>query len=373
MGDDTVLIVDDSEFFANMLTREIQDRADLSPEACYDSEAAIEAVAERDDIECIVSDYLMPEMDGLDLLDAVRSEHGDLPFIILTGQGSENVASRAIKRGATDYITKGTILEDSEFGLLLNRIEKGIDHHRTEKQLRESRQRLKDRNEHLTVLNKMLRHDIRNDLQLVLGYLGELDEVVDDEAIDLLVTAREATENAVDITDIAGDIVSAVVDTDGNSASVPFAPTVRRQTEEIASAYPNATVTINGSIPEIDVSGSELFGTVVRNLITNGIKHNDRANPKIVVSTSVDDDHANLRVADNGPGISDERKRRIFGEGESGTSGGSGIGLYLVKAFVERHDGDVDIEDRVEPFDDERPSSSEPLGSVFTVSLPKSD
>jgi PAS domain S-box-containing protein len=56
---------------------------------------------------CVVSDYEMPGMDGLELLDAVRERHSDLPFVLYTGKGSEEIAAKAINAGVTGYLQKG--------------------------------------------------------------------------------------------------------------------------------------------------------------------------------------------------------------------------------------------------------------------------
>lgn len=49
----------------------------------------------------------MPGLDGLDVLERVRGEYPDLPFILFTGKGSEEIASDAISKGVTDYLQKG--------------------------------------------------------------------------------------------------------------------------------------------------------------------------------------------------------------------------------------------------------------------------
>ena len=61
-----------------------------------------------DDIDCVVSDHEMPGRDGLELLESVREERPDLPFILYTAHSPEVVASDALERGATDYLRKGT-------------------------------------------------------------------------------------------------------------------------------------------------------------------------------------------------------------------------------------------------------------------------
>lgn len=83
----------------------------------------------RPDVDVIVSDFSMSGMDGLTLLDTVRSEYPDLPFILLTGQGSETIASTAISRGADDYISKGTGTDLAE--LLTNRITNAVERTRS--------------------------------------------------------------------------------------------------------------------------------------------------------------------------------------------------------------------------------------------------
>jgi CheY-like chemotaxis protein len=74
--------------------------------------------------DCIVSDYNMPGMDGLEFLQTVREEYPDLPFILFTGRGSEAVASDAISAGVTDYLQKQSGTEQYE--LLANRIRNAV-------------------------------------------------------------------------------------------------------------------------------------------------------------------------------------------------------------------------------------------------------
>lgn len=101
-----VLHVDDepnlADLAATFLERE-DDRLDvrtvLTPDDGWEILADV-------DIDCIVSDYEMPGQDGIEFLKAVREEYPDLPFILYTGKGSEDVASDAISAGVTDYLQK---------------------------------------------------------------------------------------------------------------------------------------------------------------------------------------------------------------------------------------------------------------------------
>lgn len=89
-------------------------------------------------VECVISDYRMPQCTGVELLRQIRSTYPDLPFILCTGQGSEEVASKAISAGVTDYVSKGTGLET--FELLANRIRGAVEQRRVEQSLAVTRE-----------------------------------------------------------------------------------------------------------------------------------------------------------------------------------------------------------------------------------------
>jgi PAS domain S-box-containing protein len=102
-------------------------------------EAALDRLA-SEPIDCVVSDYDMPGMNGLELLAAVREDHPDLPFILFTGKGSEEIASEAISAGVTDYLQKE--VGNDQYTLLANRIERAVSERRTETALAESERML---------------------------------------------------------------------------------------------------------------------------------------------------------------------------------------------------------------------------------------
>ena len=103
-----VLLVDDEPGVADVTARFLE-RADESLEVVveHDAAAGLDRL-ETEAIDCIVSDYQMPRMDGIEFLEAVRAAHPDLPFVLFTGQGSETLASEAISAGVTSYLRKET-------------------------------------------------------------------------------------------------------------------------------------------------------------------------------------------------------------------------------------------------------------------------
>jgi PAS domain S-box-containing protein len=134
-----VLHVDDepsiSEITAEMLEAE-DDRFEV--ETAQEPAAGLERLAEGG-IDCIVSDYQMPGRTGIEFLEAVRERHGQLPFILYTGEGSEAVAADAIAAGVTDYLQKevGT----SQYTVLANRIANAVEQRRAREALEASQRR----------------------------------------------------------------------------------------------------------------------------------------------------------------------------------------------------------------------------------------
>ncbi|WP_266079700.1 ATP-binding response regulator [Haladaptatus caseinilyticus] len=98
------------------------------------NETAIEYLFESDtDIDCVVSDYDPERNSGLELLDVVREYYPNLPFILFTDNGSEDVASQAISAGATNYLRKGR--DDVGLLSLRSQIQHAVSHRRTEKEV----------------------------------------------------------------------------------------------------------------------------------------------------------------------------------------------------------------------------------------------
>jgi PAS domain S-box-containing protein len=84
------------------------------------------------EFDCIISDYEMPNTTGIEFLEIVREQYPDVPFILFTGKGSEEVASEAIAAGVTDYMQKSGGVDQYE--VLANRIEIAVEQYRTQQQ-----------------------------------------------------------------------------------------------------------------------------------------------------------------------------------------------------------------------------------------------
>ncbi|MFT4882667.1 MAG: PAS domain S-box-containing protein [Natronomonas sp.] len=125
-----VLHVDDEPDFADTSATFVEredDRFDI--QTATSASEGLDFLA-SDDFDCVVSDYDMPGQNGIEFLEAVRADYPDLPFILFTGKGSEDVASDAISAGVTDYLQKGSGTEQYE--LLANRVLNAVEQHRSQ-------------------------------------------------------------------------------------------------------------------------------------------------------------------------------------------------------------------------------------------------
>jgi len=136
-----VLCIDDDPALCSMLTEMLEHVTEwIVAEAVDDPTAAVGRLSERN-YDCVVCDYDMPEQTGLETLEQVRAVDPDLPFILYTGKGNEEIASEAISAGVTDYLQKESGPEHYE--LLANRITEYVDRYRAARQKELTEQRFR--------------------------------------------------------------------------------------------------------------------------------------------------------------------------------------------------------------------------------------
>ena len=134
-----VLHVDDEPDFLDLAATFLERiGARITVESATDASAGLDRLQDGG-VDCIVSDFDMPEQTGIEFLETVREDHPALPFILFTGKGSEEVASDAISAGVTDYLQKGT--DTSQFTVLANRVENAVGQYRAEQAIEETEHR----------------------------------------------------------------------------------------------------------------------------------------------------------------------------------------------------------------------------------------
>ncbi len=213
----------------------------------------------------------------------------------------------------------------------------------------------------LRVLNRVLRHDLRNEVNVIQGHADLLlDRNITAEAKEHARVIRRKAETLVELGEQTRKIDYTLHSTDGVEKPLEITGSIRDRLDSIQEEFPGAIVTAD--LPDEQwVLADDLIDSAIMNLVDNAIEHNDRVAPQIAVTidhVTVDGvDYVEVSIADNGPGIP-ESERRVFTEGtETPLSHGSGLGLWLAEWIVTRSNGHLCFEEK------------DPRGTVVRIRL----
>lgn len=138
----SVLYVDDESAFLDIMKTVLERWGRFTVTTTEDATDALRLLTFHH-YDAIVSDYQMPGMDGIEFLKAVRHQFGDIPFILFTGKGREEVVIDAMNNGADFYLQKGGDIK-SQYTELSNKIQYAVSRRRIELDLRESEERYRN-------------------------------------------------------------------------------------------------------------------------------------------------------------------------------------------------------------------------------------
>ena len=211
----------------------------------------------------------------------------------------------------------------------------------------------------LTILNRVLRHDIRTNANIIQGNANLLtsDAVDTDEKADAI--KRQATD-LVELGEQARDIERVLIDGESDRDERDLSSLVETCCEQVRQDHPSAEVDVSLP-PTLTVAAHPLLDSAVANVVENAVEHKDKPTPRVEIESAVvsrdGTDFVDLRIADNGPGI-DEAEVEVLKRGyETDLEHTSGLGLWLVSWIVARSGGEV-------RFDE-----NDPEGSVVTLRL----
>lgn len=301
--------------------------------------------------DCILLDYGLPDMNGLEFIDILTEIQGvsKAPIVMLTGQGDEVVAVNAMKRGVHDYLIKGNF----NAGQLTWTISSALEKARLQKQLQSKR-------EELEMFVSRMAHDILgplSNLSLYAEYLeiySDTDNCAvahidvpsqDDKHADPLKATMAAVDHIIDMVEAFRDYARVGRTTD-NFSEVNLAKVIdhilllhRKEIREVgAEIYIDSLPTVIGD--------SVGLGQLLQNLITNALKYS-KDSPQIAVNAIKLGSKWQISVSDNGIGIEDadfdpEAIFEPFVRKHSRSQyPGSGIGLATCRKIVEQHGGEI--------------------------------
>ena len=210
---------------------------------------------------------------------------------------------------------------------------------------KKAEERLKLGREQLKLLNQIIRHDLANDF------------IVIKSAVNIF--RRSAEIKMIDEIEKRADNSLATIDTYRKYESFIDSNTDLHKIEtskiinEIIIEYPNINFNING---KCSIFADDALDSVFTNLISNSIRHGNST--KIDIKISTEKNICEIKFIDNGTGIPDKIKNKIFNEGFIyGKAGHTGIGLHIVRKTIESYGGTISVED------------NSPNGTVFIIRL----
>ncbi|SEN95987.1 PAS domain S-box-containing protein [Halorientalis persicus] len=219
---------------------------------------------------------------------------------------------------------------------------------------------VRDRNHReqaLSVFNRVLRHNIRNDMNVIIGRASMLEDALasgDQQAhlARILETARNLTELGE-----KARTFGQLDDRDPDADSVEIGPLIDRVRDSLTTEYPDARLVVRGDADAV-AAVEPTLDVAVRELLENAIKHATTDAPTVEVDIDSDGDAVTIRIADEGPGLPEQDRAVLAGGSETPLDHGSGLGLWLANWVVTAAGGSISVPE------------AGPDGSVVVMSLP---
>jgi signal transduction histidine kinase len=232
-----------------------------------------------------------------------------------------------------------------------------ISNIRSRERLERARQDLETRKEMIEMYDRLLRHDLGNDLQIIAGFADAVASEVDGQTEEYVGKIQRAAESSADLLERVGNLVGTLED---QAEPVPrdLRPVLARTTTDVESNFPELTVDFDPESAEYRVYSGDLLESVFTNLVSNAAVHNDVAVRVAITVEVTGDDAVVVGFADDGVGVPEAVREEIFEMGAKGPeSSGTGFGLGFVRALTESYGGGVTV------------GESEQGGAEFRVTL----
>lgn len=373
-----ILVVDDEKEIRDFLFKALSQIAGFRVELAENGEEALKKI-EKEIFDLVLTDLKMPDMDGLQLVAEIAKSKPEILTVLMTGHGSIDSALEAMKRGASDYLTKPLNLEE-----MFVRLQKVLEEKQRFVKLRDFAAQLEKANQDLKRIDEMksefvsiASHELRtplasikNAVQLILqGKTGEINEnqkkflSMADRNISRL---TNILNSLLDLSRIESGKIDMKIEELDPRALIEFILSSLKPQADGKSAQ--LKIEIGKKLPSV-YGDREKVEQILTNLVGNAIKFTPEGG-EISVSAQPSPRGGNklaISVRDSGIGISEDQQEKIFEkfhqvEGSLHRSvSGTGLGLAITKGLVEAHHGEIWVESEIGK------------GSTFTFTLPISE
>jgi signal transduction histidine kinase len=359
-GAPRILFVEDNDDLRNFVAARLSRRYRV--ETAPDGAAGLEA-AQRTHPDLVLSDVMMPGMDGFELCRRLKQDpaFATTPVLLLTARAGSEAVAEGLDVGADDYIVKPFALRELEA-----RIAAHLRSREIERQLHERESRLAA----IGQMTSSVVHDLRNPLTLVKGY-ADLAHALALRGGDVATIAREL-ETVRTESDRLRRMIEEILDfARGGSPrlaleTVAAGPFLDEVLQPLAADLKERGIEADLDLrlaPAIQVTlDRDRIQRVLENLVTNAREALAvwGREKRIAIRARAEGGRLTVRVADSGPGIPEETAEHLFEPfATTGKKQGTGLGLVTVRNLVKAHGGDVRVETRA-------PEG----GAAFTILLP---
>ena len=363
-----LLIVDDEAAQMKALCNTLEDEGYATTGFTFAKEALSELRSQPFDL--VLTDLMMPEMDGIALLRAAREIDSNVVGIVMTGHGAIDTAVEAMKAGALDYILKpfklSGILPVLSRALGVRRLR--MENEELQRRVRERTTELEAANKELEAFSYSISHDLRAPLRSVGAFssilLQEHSSKMPAEArrlLDIVTTSARRMEQLIE------DLLrfSRLSRQPLSKQSVNISALVQATLEELRQQESDRHIEVTvGDLPNC-VGDQSLLKQVFVNLLSNAFKFTRQRGKAIVeVGCQQQEGETVYFVRDNGAGFDARYAEKLFGVFQRLHSAeqfeGTGVGLSIVQRIVQRHGGRIWAEGKVDE------------GATFYFTLPDS-
>lgn len=216
------------------------------------------------------------------------------------------------------------------------------------------------RRQRLAVLHRVLRHNLRTNVNVILGHAQLLaDTAADESAAHSAETILEGAANLYTLSEKAGQVDRTLRRSTNAATNLDVADLTRRRVDKVRANHPDVDFVLD--LPDTAwVQADPGLGTAIREALENAVEHNDAAVPRVEVGIDAGDEGEllELTVTDNGPGIPRSQRHPVEAGHETQTDHVTGLGLWLLSWTVNSNGGTLEFD------------SNEPRGTIVSMSLP---
>ena len=319
--------------------------------------------------DLILLDIMMPGMDGYEVCEKLKTnaETKNIPVIFLTAKTETEDIVNGFVKGGVDYITKPFQKEE-----LLVRINTHIQLKHSQDIIKKQAEELKEMNEAKDHMFSIIGHDLRGPLSYmksIVDILAQQDHDLDEETLQQNISSLK--QNTDQTFNLLENLLYWSRTQRGIMISEPEDFELQDIIEETLPLVQGSAASKNISIQSQKTINLEVYAdpnmvkTILRNLLANAIKFTHSGGNITINAEEKEDAMIAISVTDNGVGMSEDEKNKIFQSNQFftkyGTNNekGSGLGLALCKDFAGKNKGDIYV------------NSQEGKGSTFTFTLPK--